>query len=260
MTRSDPPHPPPHAATPRRLTVASYNIHRCIGSDGRLRPQRVLRVLREIDADIVALQEVAVTHEGRGQAPETDQLSYLAGGLGYAVVAGPNLMSHQGRFGNALLTRCRILESQPVDLAVPGCVPRSALDVRLQSGQILLRVVATHLGLRRSERREQIARLTAALASAREWADITIVLGDFNEWRTSRTTLLPLDVTLGRTGAPRTFPARFPTLRLDRIWVSPHLLVREMVAVRNRDTRRASDHLPVRMVISLPASAPPRDG
>lgn len=241
-----------HPPAPRRLTIASYNIHGCVGTDGHLRPYRVMRVLRELDADIVALQEVTVAIEGRGRPPDFDQLTYLASSLDYAVVAGPNLVTHQGRFGNAVLTRCDVLASQPVDLAVPGCEPRGALDVRVRAGDAVVRVLATHLGLRLAERREQMARLTAALASGQEKPDVTIVLGDFNEWLTSRTTLLPLDTTLGTTLAPRTFPARFPTFRLDRIWVSPRALVREMGAVRTLETSTASDHLPVRMVIAVP--------
>lgn len=230
--------------------MVSYNIHRCIGTDGHLRPSRILAVLRELDADVVALQEVAVRADPSG-VPD-DQLAYLSRSLGYQVVAGPNLLVHRGRFGNAILTRVPVIASEPVDLAVPGFEPRAAIDVHLDWHGRRLRVVATHLGLRRNERREQIARLTAALASGRDPPAVTIVLGDFNEWLQSRTTLLPLDSTLGQSMAPRTFPARFPTFRLDRIWVRPAHLVRDVRAVATAETRVASDHLPLRTMIALP--------
>ena len=137
------------------MRLASYNVHRAIGRDGRLDPGRILAVLKEIDADVYALQEVEA-HDGGG-----DMLQWLAKEIGAEAIAGTTLLRHDGHYGNGLLARCHcIVRSELVDLSWREREPRGAISADLDFGAgKLLKVVATHLGLRPAERREQVERL-----------------------------------------------------------------------------------------------------
>ena len=122
------------------LTLASYNVHRAIGRDGRTDPGRILGVLREIDADVIALQEVEA-HDSGG-----DMLAWLGAQTGMRAIAGTTLARHDGHYGNGLLTRCEVDATELVDLSFRNREPRGAIvaDIKL-NGAGNLRVVATHL-------------------------------------------------------------------------------------------------------------------
>lgn len=228
-----------------RLVVATYNVHRCIGRDGRSDPERNLTVLRELDADVIALQELQWR-----PADALHLLQEFALKLGYVALAGPTLLQTEGHYGNAVLTRLAVRESGTVDLSVPGREPRGALDAVLETSGGTLRVIATHLGLRPYERRQQMRRL---LAQPRDGASATVLLGDLNEWFLWGRPLRWLHARFGRTPAPATFPARRPLLALDRIWVEPRSLLRELRPHRSPLAREASDHLPLRAVLEWQA-------
>src|SRR5581483_10937782 len=135
-----------------RCTAASYNIHRCIGLDGRHDPERVACVIDELDTDIIGLQEV----ESRlGGTPDTHQLNFLAEETGFIAVAGSTILRPDSHYGNALLTRHNVREVRSHDLSVPGREPRGILDVDLDVHGHPLRVLVTHLGLGARERRRQ---------------------------------------------------------------------------------------------------------
>jgi endonuclease/exonuclease/phosphatase family metal-dependent hydrolase len=228
----------------RTLTIASYNVHRCIGRDGRCDPARIARVIEELDADVIALQEVDYRyHVQQG----VDQLRVLAEATGYESVWGPVLYGARGQYGNGLLTRKPVVEVRGIDLSVPRYQRRGALDVDLDVHGRQIRVIAAHLGLGLNEREIQVRRLLGELDGVD--AHPMILLGDFNEWRPPSAPLRRLHRRFGRTPGVPSFPARFPVLALDRIWVQPrHALV--AVDVHNTQrARRASDHLPIRAVI-----------
>src|SRR3569833_1809228 len=132
------------------MILATYNIHRCIGGDGRIAPERIVEVMKEIDADVIALQEV----ESRATAG-FDMLGHLASAMGMHSIAGPTLVRGEGHYGNALLTRLDILDRRSIDISVPGCEPRGAIEARLRYKRRVFCVVATHLVLRPSERRRR---------------------------------------------------------------------------------------------------------
>jgi endonuclease/exonuclease/phosphatase family metal-dependent hydrolase len=224
----------------RPLVFASYNIHRCIGADRRHAPDRVAAVIRELDADVVALQEVdARYHVEDG----VDQIVHLAAELGYVAVPGPVLRNHRGTYGNGLLVRAGILDVRRIDLSHRGRERRGALDVDLEVGRHRVRVVAAHLGLRAAERRRQIASLLGLLDS---YADLPLVLlGDFNEWAVGSPLLARLHRRFGATPGLRTFPARYPVFALDRVWVQPYGCLVGVRVHRSRLARSASDHLPI---------------
>jgi endonuclease/exonuclease/phosphatase family metal-dependent hydrolase len=226
-------------AATKTYRAATYNIHGCVGTDGRHCPQRVADVINEIDADVVALQEVS-TREYEGRT--TEHLQWLAERTGHLAIAGPTLTRGAGPFGNAILTRHPPLRVTRHDLSVPGFEPRGALDVNLDVDGLEVRLVATHLGLRARERQRQVALLLDAIEHR---AHPVILLGDFNEWFPKTAVGRRLS-KLGEWSHPRTFPSFFPILALDRIWAFPlGLLERPPRAHRSKLARSASDHLPL---------------
>lgn len=227
--------------------IASYNVHRCIGSDGVHDPDRVAAVLGELQADVIGLQEVVSGPESEGGV---DEVSYLARAGGFGWVRGPTMRGPAGRYGNALLTRLRVLDARLHDLSQQDREPRGAIDVVLAHERMRLRVVATHLGLLAPERSAQCQRLLEHLAA---WhaVDVSVLLGDFNDWWTPAHGLDALHAHFGATPALRSFPAKAPLLPLDRIWVKPSSAVLQLRAHRSPLARRASDHLPVRAVVDV---------
>jgi endonuclease/exonuclease/phosphatase family metal-dependent hydrolase len=221
--------------------VASYNVHSGVGRDGHFHPERIAGVVDELGADVVGLQEVRF---GSGSA---SMLESITRQTGLRCINGPTLTQPvHGEFGNALLTRHKVVSVRQLDLCVMGREPRGALDVVLDCGYPM-RVIATHLGLRPFERREQVAKLLGALTEDEGAAGemTTVLLGDINEWFLWGRPLRWLHAHFRSLPPRRTFPARYPVFALDRIWVKPFKLVRRVQAHRSPAARMASDHLPL---------------
>lgn len=229
------------------LRLASYNVHRGIGRDRRCDPTRILDVLREIDADVFALQEVEAHDEGG------DMLEWLAGELGYTAIAGTTLQRHDGHFGNGLLTRCPAREVNLVDLSWRRREPRGAIAADIDCNGRALRVVATHLGLRPAERREQVERLLRLFS----WkdGDRAVLMGDLNEWFLWGRPLKHLHRYFQETPAIATFPSRTPLFALDRLWTHPGSMLRSLSAHDSALARIASDHLPLVAVLDMAEEA-----
>jgi endonuclease/exonuclease/phosphatase family metal-dependent hydrolase len=221
-------------------------VHRCIGTDGHYRPERIAGVIASIGADIVALQEVDSSLKA---ADGSDQLSFIASIAGSRHVMGPTLERDYGAYGNALLTPHAIEYHQKYDLSYRRFEPRGALAAGLLVRQRRVRVVNAHLGLKYWERSFQLDRLLSDVV----WRDepLTILAGDFNEWFPYAGNSLRLSRSFG--GLPRlgTFPSNWPRFALDRICIhGTDTLVRYEV-VRTAETRVASDHLPLLAELSL---------
>jgi len=227
-----------------RLTLATYNVHGCVGRDARFDSERTLNVLRELDVDVIALQEL---RWNPGEALHL--LAEFGQRLGYEALAGPTLMREDGHYGNAILTRLGVREVVRVDLSFPGREARGALDVRLDTGGAALRVIATHLGLHPNERRAQMRQLLARMGERA--GEPLVLMGDLNEWLLWGRPLRWLRRHFGRTAAPSTFPGAWPLFALDRIWVEPPALLGEVRVHASPHARVASDHLPLRAVLRL---------
>lgn len=220
------------------VSIVSYNIHLAIGRDRRYLPKRIADVLREIDADVVALQEVQLGGSG------FDMLTYLAEATGYEPVAGPTLdHPKHGTYGNAVLSRPPVRTVRRIDLSVARREPRGALDLELDCAGRPLRVIATHLGLMPAERRKQIKRLLRAFED--DAVMTTVLAGDLNEWFLWGRPLRWLHAYFKETPSPRTFPSGKPLFALDRIWVRPRALLRQVRVHNSKLARVASDHLPL---------------
>jgi endonuclease/exonuclease/phosphatase family metal-dependent hydrolase len=233
------------AARTRAFRVATWNIHAAVGTDGRYVPGRVVDVLKEIDADIVALQEVASAEA------HADFLGDLERATGFHLVAGLLRQRRGHDFGNAILSRFAVLSVERLDLTVGGYEPRGALDVCVDVGAPTpLRVMATHLGLRPGERREQVRRILGVVE--RDSPHPTLLMGDLNEWYLWGRPLRWLHSHFREIpAAPPTFPARRPVFALDRIGVSPTGSVRRLARHSSTLARVASDHLPLVAEIAL---------
>jgi endonuclease/exonuclease/phosphatase family metal-dependent hydrolase len=225
----------------RPLRVASYNVHGCLGRDGRRDVARIGHILREIDADVIGLQEVESRH-GRS---EIDQAENLAAALGMACIEGP-LLQHakRGWYGNALLTRLEVEAVRRVLFESYGVEARGAIlcDLRADDGT-RWRVMTTHLDLRSRHRRRQFATLLDQLVPSPRQP--TALMGDFNEWWSRSRGLTELRRHAELPSSPPTFPAWFPALRLDRIAFSGCRLRGSVRRQLTPLTRCASDHLPI---------------
>jgi endonuclease/exonuclease/phosphatase family metal-dependent hydrolase len=222
---------------PWPVTVATWNIHSAIGTDGRFAPERIGQVIKEMNADIVGLQEVPL-----GGSDWPDVLRFLQAATGFHGVEGPTHCNPRRRFGNAVLSRYPIIASRSIDLSFGRCEPRGALDADIDCHGHPLRIIATHLGLRPGERRAQIKTLLEVFGTNQM---PMVLMGDINEWLTWGRPLRMLESHFEAVPAPVTFPSRYPVFALDRIWISPR---RRLVHVEVHVTalsRLASDHLPL---------------
>ena len=224
------------------LRLVSYNIHGGVGRDRRFSERRILEVLRETEGDVIALQEVE-SDDG------LDMLKWLAVELGCHAVAGATLVRHDGHYGNGLLARCPVHKSSLFDLSWGRREPRGAISADVECDGHNLHIVATHLGLRPAERREQVTRLIDVFRQRPH--DRGVLLGDLNEWFLWGRPLRRLHRFFERTPSPATFPSRLPFLALDRVWTHPRSMLRSLRVHKSRTARVASDHLPLVATLEL---------
>jgi endonuclease/exonuclease/phosphatase family metal-dependent hydrolase len=220
------------------FTVASYNIHKCAGLDRRVDLDRIADVLREINADLVGLQEVY-----------RPQAHALADRLGVQVAMGPTRERDGLAYGNAVLTRLSVRGSRIFDLSQPDREPRGGirLDLEMPHGENrLLHLFNVHFGLKIRERASQVRTLVREHILHDELTGPRVVVGDLNEWfwfpgAVGRT----LRRELHGPRIRRTHPSPLPLFPLDRIYWDRGLDADGFRVHRSRLARVASDHLPV---------------
>jgi endonuclease/exonuclease/phosphatase family metal-dependent hydrolase len=231
------------------ISLVTYNIHRAIGFDRKYRLDRIIDICREIDADIVALQEVDF------QVPRSHRqdLAHLIGdALGMHYKLGLNVKLKQGHYGNATFSRFPITDSENLNITWGIKKKRGCLVTTIDLPRSTMALFNFHLGLAGMEQVRQKKKIVES-ESLRSLAHMPVVLlGDTND-RSNKLTAAFSDSGFKDTciGAGRTFPAYAPLLRLDRIFVSDQWTVKEHRVVRNSLTRVASDHLPVYARLAL---------
>lgn len=226
---------------------ASYNVHKCVGLDRRFDPDRTLAVIAEIAPDVIALQEADRRFGDRSALLDLDELHRRTGLVPVPVENGH---SGHGWHGNLVLVREGLVRERH-QIRLPGLEPRGALVVDLDLAAGPVRVVAAHLGLLRQSRLLQVEML---LHHARAATDRAVVfMGDLNEWRRQgRSSLVHTQAIFGPLGrGVPSFPAYFPVLALDRVFVLPSGIVDDFTAHDSPLARTASDHLPVKARVRL---------
>jgi endonuclease/exonuclease/phosphatase family metal-dependent hydrolase len=227
---------------PRVIRVATYNVHKCRGLDLRTRPSRIVGVLRELDADVIGLQEIA--------SVGLDQARFIAAALNFNLSFGHVRKYKEGPYGNAVLSRFAIRASSNHDITIQDREERGCLQVDLEiSEKEVLHVFNVHMGTSYFERRRQAPRLVSEVLSGSHLRGPRIILGDFNEWTYGLTTRL-LKAQFGASRRrlrkrSRSYPAILPLLRLDNIYHDRELILRRFSVHKSTAALFASDHLPL---------------
>jgi endonuclease/exonuclease/phosphatase family metal-dependent hydrolase len=226
------------------IRIATYNIHRCRGMDRRVVPARIIDVLRDIDADVVALQEVVgAGPAGAGQAEEIGACL----GMGWVMASVRTLRKHQ--FGNVILSRHPIVHHSQYDLSWRTCEARACQRADLDIAGHMLHIYNVHLGTAVLERRYQAGRL-ASFVHDRRVNGPKVILGDFNEWmrglatKTLSALFESVDIS-AHLNRRRTYPGLFPVVHLDHIYYEGRVEVLSVEMPRTRKSLMASDHLPL---------------
>jgi endonuclease/exonuclease/phosphatase family metal-dependent hydrolase len=232
-----------------RLKIATYNIHKCVGLDRRRSVGRIARVIRQIDPDIVALQEV-VREFGRHHG-DFDQAAALAERLDMQMLVGAAIEGPNYQYGNVVLTRLPVVANETYDLSYRSLEPRvlQRVDVEIKGG--VLHFYNTHLGTTYAERCEQSRRLVQTdILAASHPEHPQVLVGDFNDWFQGTPSRLLGDHLHDATRHMRpTYPSVAPVLRLDRVYVNRHVSARRVWAHTTPLARIASDHVPIVAVV-----------
>ncbi len=231
-----------------QFTFASYNIHKAVGLDRRRDPERIMAVLAEIDADVVALQEA---DRRFGRRASVLPLGMLADHGRYKPVPLNHRPDSIGWHGNALLVRrdLKIIAAGAVPL--PTLEPRGAVWADLMRDGQGFRVVGMHLDLSGLRRRQQLRTILAHCQGC-EPSCPTVLLGDFNEWAVHGGSLREFHAPWRVLAPGRSFPSRRPVAQLDRIVVSDEWEVERTAVHHSALASVASDHLPVLAELALP--------
>jgi endonuclease/exonuclease/phosphatase family metal-dependent hydrolase len=245
------------------LRVMTYNVHSCVGMDGKIDAERIARVIARTRPDVVALQELDV---GRVRSFGMDQAHLIARYLEMEFHFHPAMHLEEERYGDAILTHLpqRLVKAGPLPGLAdkPKLEPRGALWVAIDLHGREVQIINTHLGLYPRERAAQVEALLGSDWLANEQCqEPVIVCGDFNA--------LPSSPVCRRLGSPlrdvqteaqrhtpqSTFPSRFSSMRIDHIFISPGLEVAGIEIPSSELARVASDHLPLLAEIRIPGPA-----
>jgi len=242
------------ATSPVTLRIVTYNVHSCVGLDGRLSIPRIANVLARIDADVVALQELDVNRMRSGRRDQAHELARLLGMDN--VIFHPAISSTDEHYGDAILSRRPIRLIRAAEL--PGRTlgkhrePRGAIWARLELAGLDVDLINTHLGLSAEERSLQAADLLGPDWTGHvERGDAAILLGDFNAapdtaaYRALAAEFQDCQTAVAGRPPERTWFSPWPLARIDHVFFRGPLVVRSVRVLRNLRTTVASDHLPL---------------
>ncbi|MEA5160163.1 endonuclease/exonuclease/phosphatase family protein [Cereibacter johrii] len=228
------------------ITVASYNIHKGVGTDRRRDLRRTAAVIAELDADLVALQEADRRFGDRAGLLD---LEHLKDETGLVPVKVEGRGRAHGWHGNLLLVRDAEVE-EVQKIVLPSFEPRGALMIDVVIRGRPLRVIAAHLGLLPGSRAAQTRHLLERIEASSPRP--TLLMGDLNEWRGTGAAMGHLARHFTGGVMVRSFPSRFPILALDRLMTCKHGQLHDVTTHDTPLARRASDHLPIKARLHLP--------
>lgn len=242
-----------------KFRIMTYNVHSCIGMDGKISPERIARVIAQSRPDVVALQEVDV---GKSRTGGFDQAREIAQCLEMNFYFNPNVRIEEELYGDAILSHF------PMQLVKSGLLPglrrkphleaRGALWVSLKVGKTIIQCINTHLGLSPSERLLQVKALLGS-----EWLGNpacrhpVILCGDFNAsplspaCRKLMKIFMDAQDGIANQKPVKTFFSRYPLLRIDHVFVSQGIEVTDFSVPKNDLARVASDHLPLTVEVRI---------
>jgi endonuclease/exonuclease/phosphatase family metal-dependent hydrolase len=231
------------------LRIVTYNTHKSRGLDGRIRPERIARVLTRLNADIIALQEV---WSYEGGMLRKDQARFFSHELNLPHYVGETRKYRGGTYGNVTITRFAVKGMETYDLSVGtrrekrGCL-RTDLDL---PGFGPLHVFNLHLGTSYFERKHQARKLLdPGVLTNPQLIGKRLVLGDFNEWTLGITTKLLREQFKSIDAATihplRSYPGIIPVLPLDHVYFEPEMKLKRLMIYRSPLALLASDHLPL---------------
>ena len=235
---------------PEGTLIASYNVHKCVGADRRFDPERTSRVIHEIDADVIGLQEADTRF---GERTGILDLRRLERETGLIPVPITGVTKAHGWHGNVVLFKQGTVRDVH-QINLPGLEPRGALIAELELARGgSLRIIAAHLGLLHRSRAQQTRLIVDLMNDGGETP--TILLGDLNEWRLGdRSSLNTFQNAFGPLPpAVPSFPSTLPLLALDRIMANRRGMISVVEVHDSPLARVASDHLPIKAVVSLEA-------
>ena len=227
------------------IRLATYNIHKFVGRDGKRNEERILKIIGAINADILALQKFVL----KDQSGNIAMVEEFAGRAGYHCIAQPMKRRRGMVQFNVLLTRAPAHSNNLVTLPRDGFEPRGFITVKINADGQELQNAATHLGLNPAARTRQIKMIIELCAQPTE-APFAL-LGDLN-------TMFPWEAAkrfLGREfpdqKQPAVFPTRLPLLALDSIYLRPARMIQSLRTFTEGAAREGSDHLPLIADIAL---------
>lgn len=229
-----------------QLTFATYNIHKAVGTDRRRDPERILSVLREIDADVIALQEV---DRRIGQRASVIDRALLDDSPWHAadVARRPRSL---GWHGNAILVRRGLEVVEAEALHLPMLEPRGAARADILVDGRRVRVIGMHLDLSGLRRRDQIRAVLRHIGACSPGCP-TVLMGDFNQWGLKSGAMREFGESWQVLDTGRSFPSRQPLACLDRVVTSHDWICSGHRVHHSATAAQASDHLPVVAELNL---------
>ncbi|MFQ5507780.1 MAG: endonuclease/exonuclease/phosphatase family protein [Leptospirillia bacterium] len=245
------------------VRIMTYNVHGCVGMDGKHAPERIARVIARHAPDVVALQEL---DEGRPRSGGMDQAHRIAALLEMTYHFHPAMHLEEGRYGNAVLTHLPMFPVRADRLPGlddrPGLEPRGAIWTGIDWDGTAFQLINTHLGLRARERQVQVKALLGEEWLGHPHCESPVILcGDFNALPESRVCMAlgrhlhDVQVVAEGHRPHRTLPGRYPMARIDHVFVDPRIEVTNVTVPSTDLERVASDHLPLIVDVRLPRKA-----
>ncbi|QMU57260.1 MAG: metal-dependent hydrolase [Boseongicola sp.] len=229
-----------------QVQLASWNIRKCVGLDRRRDPRRIARVLSDLEADIVVLQEA---DRRLGRRPAALPHWLVKAETPYEPIDAVSNNVSLGWHGNAVLLGPEMRCEDVHRLQLSGLEPRGALLADVSGRGMSLRIVAVHLGLLRKSRQQQLLEIGSLLKNKEPRP--TVVIGDFNEWSAKADFSGLGDFRVEAPG--RTFHSARPVAALDRVAVGHGAALDSASVIETKTTRIASDHLPITATVSVAA-------